>query len=442
MIELKNNFNRICDLLFSRLTSDLRLNINLTGEDSLFIRFNNSKVRQCTDVSHYKLSCTLQNTNRRINFSFNLQSDLAADSIMALREFEVAHANLLLSPEDPFLVQWTNNGTSESIYKGQLLPADNLISQCQSAFENLDMAGLYCGGQIHRANRNSLGQSHWFSTENFFLDYSLYNGASASKGIYAGKDWNSDALKTQVLGRKRDLDLLNRPKVKLKPGRYKAYLAPAAVAEIFSTLTWGGFSAGAFKKGRSGLQKLATDQGDLSPKVTIRENFAMGLSPVFNEQGEVSSEQIPLIESGKLKQWLTHSRSAKEFNLTSNFAAESESPRSLELLPGTLKSEDILKKLDQGLYLNNLHYINWSDQITGRLTGMTRYACFWVENGEIVGPIEDMRFDETAFHILGSGLDELTESQEFDTATGTYYHRSLGGKLLPGLLVNDFSLTL
>ena len=32
---------------------------------------------------------------------------------------------------------------------------------------------------------------------------------------------------------------------------------------------------------------------------------------------------------------------------------------------------------------DNLHYLNWSDNIGGRITGMTRYACFWVENGEI-----------------------------------------------------------
>ena len=53
-----------------------------------------------------------------------------------------------------------------------------------------------------------------------------------------------------------------------------------------------------------------------------------------------------------------------------------------------------MKKIDTGLYLGNLHYLNWSDNIGGRITGMTRYACFWVEDGEIVAPIENMRFEK------------------------------------------------
>ena len=28
---------------------------------------------------------------------------------------------------------------------------------------------------------------------------------------------------------------------------------------------------------------------------------------------------------------------------------------------------------------------------------MTRYACFWVEGGEVVGPIKDMRWDESLY---------------------------------------------
>ena len=109
------------------------------------------------------------------------------------------------------------------------------------------------------------------------------------------------------------------------------------------------------------------------------ENFNLGLTPLFNSVGEVSKPEVMLIENGKLVQFLTSTATAKEYNLTSNKASSGEMPRSPEVRAGTLKHDEILKKLGTGLYLSNLHYINWSDVQTARLTGMTRFACFWVE---------------------------------------------------------------
>jgi predicted Zn-dependent protease len=101
-----------------------------------------------------------------------------------------------------------------------------------------------------------------------------------------------------------------------------------------------------------------------------------------------------------------------------------------------------LAELDTGLYLSNLHYLNWSDRPTGRITGMTRYACFWVEDGELVAPIENLRFDESLYHCLGDRLINLTTTQDFIPETGTYDHRNLGGAWLPGAIINDFTFTL
>ena len=94
---------------------------------------------------------------------------------------------------------------------------------------------------------------------------------------------------------------------------------------------------------------------------------------------------------------------------------------------GTLPADQILTQLDRGLYLSNLHYLNWSDRVGGRITGMTRYACFWVEAGEIVAPIQDLRFDDSLYAFWGENLEALTESQELIPEIGTYEARSLGG---------------
>jgi predicted Zn-dependent protease len=86
--------------------------------------------------------------------------------------------------------------------------------------------------------------------------------------------------------------------------------------------------------------------------------------------------------------------------------------------------------------------LNWSDRPTGRITGMTRYACFWVENGEIVAPIENLRFDESLYQCLGDHLIAITDFQEFIPEVNTYDYRDPGGMRVPGILTEGFTYTL
>ncbi len=109
---------------------------------------------------------------------------------------------------------------------------------------------------------------------------------------------------------------------------------------------------------------------------------------------------------------------------------------------GDLPEADVLKALDTGVYLSNLHYLNWSDVAGGRITGMTRYACFWVEKGEIVGPIANMRFDDSFYHFFGEQLEAVTEEARVNPEVGSYGGRSLGATVCPGILLSEFALTL
>ena len=59
------------------------------------------------------------------------------------------------------------------------------------------------------------------------------------------------------------------------------------------------------------------------------------------------------------------------------------------------------------------------------MTGMTRFfATFWVENGEIVAPLNVMRFDDTIHRMLGSELEAVTVEQELLLSASNYYNRS------------------
>jgi predicted Zn-dependent protease len=73
---------------------------------------------------------------------------------------------------------------------------------------------------------------------------------------------------------------------------------------------------------------------------------------------------------------------------------------------------------------------------------MTRFACFWVENGEIQAPVEVMRFDDSVYDILGTNLIGLTAERELILDASSYGQRSNRSIELPGVLVKALRLTL
>ena len=98
--------------------------------------------------------------------------------------------------------------------------------------------------------------------------------------------------------------------------------------------------------------------------------------------------------------------------------------------------------LGTGLYVGNLWYTNFSDRMACRTTGMTRFATFWMDNGDIVAPIGVLRFDDTAFHLLGDRLEGLTDTSELLLDPSTYVERSTASARMPGAVVDGMRFVL
>jgi predicted Zn-dependent protease len=439
---MKNYLKEFSDTIFNQLKADEDLGLFLHSEDSLFLRFNGSKVRQNTTVCQHELTLTFQAQHKVIKMTFNLTLNLDVDLKVALQKIEQARIDLSQIDISPKYVPLINNGHSETYKKIDRPKDEEMAALISELFAESDLAGLWCSGPLRSASLNSKGQFHYFETDYFFFDYSLYDGPKAAKGFYAAEKFDYEEFKIMASDTKNKLRQLQKTVVQVQRGKYRVYLEPMAVAEILGTMSWAGLGQASYQQGRSPLKKLKDNEVQLSEKFTLLENLNLGLSPQFNSIGEVSAANVMLIENGKMTEFLTSSASANEYKLASNHADTHESPRSPEVRAGALAHDDILKKLGTGLYLSNLHYINWSDQQTARMTGMTRFACFWVENGEIVGPISDLRFDETIYHIFGSGLIDLSQHQEVFANTSTYMKRSFGAMKVPGALIENFNFTL
>ena len=444
-------FDRLADDCFAQLRPGEAVTLSLSAEEQAYLRLNASRVRQSTDVRQRDLEMQFQAAGRRVDLGLSLGGDFDADARGLRSLLARAREEVRVLPEDPFPVPVENRGRSERSHPGSLLPAPEAIRLFTEATEGTEFTGLYAAGPMVRANRNSAGQSHWFDTESFFIDYSLYtvNEAGENKAVkecYAESAWSEERFLAGFAAARERLARLRRPSRALEPGGYRVFLAPAAARDYAGMMGWGALSYSAWKRGLSALAQLQEGTARLSPLLSLRENFALGLTPQFNAIGEMAPTQLPLIERGGLRNLLVGARSAKEYGVPSNGADENpfvgEAPRSPEVAGGELDTSQALAALGRGVYLSNLHYLNWSDRHSARVTGMTRYACFWVEGGELVAPIRDMRFDESMYRALGANLLALTRETHVLPETGTYFARSLGGMKVPGMLIDDFRFTL
>jgi len=61
----------------------------------------------------------------------------------------------------------------------------------------------------------------------------------------------------------------------------------------------------AHKRGVGSFRDLMEGKKKLSSKFSLMEDFTLGLSPRFNDLGEVADSQLPLIVHGELKNFLT-----------------------------------------------------------------------------------------------------------------------------------------
>ncbi len=440
---LESTFDRLLSNFQADRKPSEHFTLTLTGEISQFVRFNHAKVRQSGSVTDCQAGLTLMANQRTASCSFPLCGNWEIDWRCAKSVMQELRQDVAQLPIDPYSVLPSGAESSREVHTGNLLQPDQVASMVLPDVTGLDFAGVYAGGTLLRAYADSVGQKHWFETESFALEYSLFTAdQQAVKGIVAGSQWDKSTYGAKLAHSKRQLERLAETPKSIPKGQYRTYLAPEAIAELIGMFSWGGVGEAAIQQGESAFGLLRRGEKYLSPAFTLKENFGYGLVPRFNNLGEMAPVEMSIIEAGKLVNALVNSRTAKEYGKVANGANGSESLRSPEVCPGTLPAADILRALDTGLYLSNLHYLNWSDRPTGRITGMTRYACFWVENGEIVAPIENLRFDESLYRCLGENLLNLTDFQEFVPEVSSYDYRSLGGMWLPGMLVDDFTYTL
>jgi predicted Zn-dependent protease len=239
-------------------------------------------------------------------------------------------------------------------------------------------------------------------------------------------------------------------RIDLAAGRYATLLPPTAVADLMIYLYW---SAGArdAHEGRTVFSKPGggTRVGErlTDVPVTLRSDpTAPGLQcapfVVARASGPTSSvfdnglslQPTGWVADGELQALVQTRYSAQ---LTGLPVTPEIDNLVMEGPDGGGSLEDMISSTNNGLLLTCLWYIREVDPQTLLLTGLTRDGVYLIDKGEVVGAVNNFRFNESPVDLLRRisevGLTTRTLPREW----GDYFTRTA----MPPLRVEDFNMS-
>jgi predicted Zn-dependent protease len=239
-------------------------------------------------------------------------------------------------------------------------------------------------------------------------------------------------------------------KIDLPPGRYETLLPPGAVGDLMTYLHW---TAGA-RDAEEGRNAFSAGEG----KTKIGHEFsefpiALRSDPYFPRvecvpfvhstsalqevslafDGGMDIVAVDWISDGVLRELVRNRGQAARTGL------EPTPPADNLIMDGggTASLADMIASTERGLLLTCLWYIREVDPERLLLTGLTRDGVYLIEQGDIVGAVNNFRFNESPIELLG----RLSEVGAAERTLCREWNEWVNRTVMPPIRVPDFNMS-
>ncbi|HEY5023881.1 MAG TPA: metallopeptidase TldD-related protein [Acidimicrobiales bacterium] len=276
--------------------------------------------------------------------------------------------------------------------------------------------------------------------------------ADGARSVWSGAGTAAfDDIDVRAFGARLDrrLDWAQRH-VDLPAGRYEVLLPPDAAADLMVAMSQSmsgrdaeegrsPFSApgGGTKVGEALCPLPFELRGD--PRAPGLESSPFLVTSASGTDVSVFDNGLPVgatgwIEGGRLRRLQYHRAAAARSGVE-----PSPPVGNLVLtLPGATASlDDMIAGTERGLLLTCLWYIREVDPVTLLLTGLTRDGVYLVEHGEVVGAVNNFRFNESPLDVLARTTESGASQRALSREWGEWMNRTA----MPPLRVADFNMS-
>ena len=333
---------------------------------------------------------------------------------------------------------------------------DGVVRSLSDAFGRARAGGhVLAGFASHRLETTYLGSTtglrlrHEQPTGTLQLVARSTDGTRSSwagAGTETFADVDIDTLHDRLI---RRLDWAER-RLELPPGRYEAVLPPDATADLMVVLS----HALSGRDAEDGRSAFSAPSGRTKVGATLAPlPFGLRSDPAEAGLGcapflatTASSTDVSVFDNGMpvgLVRWIdAGTLTALEYHRAaaarSGVAAAAPGDNLVLELPGATGTvDDLVARTDRGLLLTCLWYIREVDPVTLLVTGLTRDGVYLVEGGEVVGAVNNFRFNESPLDVLARTVEAGRTERALSREWGEWMNRTA----MPALRVADFNMS-
>lgn len=312
--------------------------------------------------------------------------------------------------------------------------------------DDLECAGSFTTALRRRAVVTSGGVAVEHALTEGALAVIALDGDASGYAVWSGVDTarlDAAALAEDAV----DRAVRARDPVDLEPGPRDVVLAPSAVSELCEWMSMASFSARPFLDGTSLLcgrrgepvcdarVTLVDDPGHAHPDAVVWP---------FDTEG-TPRQRVALIDGGRAGAPVSDRATAARLGAESTghaapFGVELSDepvPANLVFLPGEDSVEDLIGRVERGLYVTRFHYVNGLlDTRKATMTGMTRDGTYVIEDGKLGRAARNLRFTQSILEAFGRIGGIGRDLQAIPT-----HWLMVGNYLCPALLLRGFTFT-
>lgn len=395
----QNDIKQILDSVLAKVPG-LEAQVSYSGEKNLATRFGENSITQNMGGEVENLRILVYKGKRSGSYETNRFDE---ESLKRLVDIAVAMAED--SPEDPEYVPLPGpqeyldmpEGWNDDVVElGPNAIAEDIGKVVSAAkAKGFRASGLFEAQAEVSAIANSNGLFAYDRSTDVTYSTTIHGPMGSGKAEISRNSFGKIDIDKMVETAITNAEMAQNP-ADIEPGDYTVIFEPSAMLEFFAFMAWNmgardadeGTTVFAGKVG----EKLFSEKLDISLKTDVPELPA----PTFGDAG-LAVEPRTWVKNGVLER-LRHGR----------FWAQKKGVEpDPTMFPVFMEGEDntvddLVKKCKRGLLVKNLWYIRYVDRRELLLTGMTRDGVFLVEDGKIVKPVKNLRWNESPIVFLNN----------------------------------------
>ena len=429
---------RIVDKVMALSRAD-ECRVTLSGSRTGNIRYARNSVSTAGLVENTELTVSVAFGKRQGTASVNEFDDKSLERAVRRAE-DVAR----LAPENPEFIA----AIGKQVYRptGTFNPnADSIDPEYRADVALQSIAAARKGGLVAAgfftdsngfeviANSNGLFGYQQLADLNFTVTTRTQDGRGSgwvTRSAYDPKQFDARAASEIAI----DKALRSADAKALEPGRYTVILEPAATSEVIGRM-FGGFDARRADEGRSFLSKKGG--GNRLGEKLFDEQVNIWADPwdkdvpvlPWDRQSMLPRERTDVVKNGRVA-----SLDYGQFWAQKQGKQATARHGNMIMAGGGKSTEELIASTKKGILVTRTWYIRMVDPQSVLLTGLTRDGTFYIENGKIMYPVKNFRFNESPVSMLNN-IDELGKPVLIGGDEVQYQ------MMIPPMKVRDFNFT-